>query len=54
MFDDYATIIQQEYPDIIIQGNNYDPPGMNMFLARLIVSIPSVVDYLLRVIYAQY
>lgn len=39
MFDEYANIIQQEYPEIAIQGNNYDPPGINMFLARLIVSI---------------
>lgn len=39
MFDEYASIIYQEYPEIVIEGSNYDPPGMNMFLARLIVSI---------------
>lgn len=43
MFDEYANIIQQEYPEIIVQGNNYDPPGMNMFLARLIVSMASLI-----------
>ncbi|XP_022919188.2 thioredoxin reductase-like selenoprotein T homolog CG3887 [Onthophagus taurus] len=35
-FDEYASIIQQKYPDIIIDGRNYDPPGLNMFLARLL------------------
>lgn len=39
MFDEYVNIIQQEYPEITIQGSNYDPPGINMFLARLVVSI---------------
>lgn len=39
MFDEYASIIQQEFPEILIHGSNYDPPRINMFLARLIVSI---------------
>lgn len=36
-FDEYATIIQQKYPFIIVDGKNYDPPGINMFIARLLV-----------------
>lgn len=36
-FDEYASIIQQKYPFIIVDGRNYDPPGMNMFIARLLV-----------------
>ncbi|GJQ66839.1 hypothetical protein Trydic_g7870 [Trypoxylus dichotomus] len=35
-FDEYASIIQQKYPFIIIDGRNYDPPGINMFVARLL------------------
>lgn len=40
-FDQYVTIIQQKYPFIVIDGQNYDPPGFNMYLARLIVSSTS-------------
>lgn len=36
-FDEYATIVQQKYPFIIVDGKNYDPPGINMFIARLLV-----------------
>lgn len=39
MFDDYVNIINEKYPDIIIDGRNYDPPGVNIYLSRLIVSI---------------
>lgn len=59
MFDEYANIIQQEYPEITIHGSNYDPPGMNMFLARLIVSTKlffyvCTIDYYLCIkIYVQ-
>lgn len=38
VFEDYAGIIQQKYPEISVIGANYDPPGFNMYLSRLIVS----------------
>lgn len=38
MFDQYTTIINQKYPHILVDGANYDPPGLNMFIARAIVS----------------
>lgn len=38
MFEDYAGIIQQKYPEISVVGANYDPPGLNMYLSRIIVS----------------
>lgn len=38
VFDDYAQIIHQKYPEISIQGGNYDPPGYHMFLAKALVS----------------
>lgn len=36
MFDDYVNIIQQKYPDIVVDGGNYEPSGVNLFLSRLI------------------
>ncbi|CAH2237388.1 jg16558 [Pararge aegeria aegeria] len=36
VYDDYAGIIQQKYPEISVIGNNYDPPGFNMYLSRFI------------------
>lgn len=36
MFDEYVNIIQQKYPYMAVDGKNYDPPGVNMFLSRLI------------------
>jgi len=35
-FDEYSTIIQQKYPYMMIDGKNYDPPGLNMMIARMI------------------
>ncbi|RZF40361.1 hypothetical protein LSTR_LSTR008791 [Laodelphax striatellus] len=42
VFDDYTTIIQEKYPEITIQGGNYDPPSHFMLLVR-ILSIARVV-----------
>ncbi|CAH1957122.1 unnamed protein product [Acanthoscelides obtectus] len=36
MFEQYASILNQKYPYILVDGANYDPPGMNMFIARAI------------------
>lgn len=36
VFEDYAGIIQQKYPEISVLGANYDPRGLNMYLSRLI------------------
>ncbi|XP_031342777.1 thioredoxin reductase-like selenoprotein T homolog CG3887 [Photinus pyralis] len=36
MYDEYAQIIQQKYPYMAVEGQNYDPPGLNMLLSRLI------------------
>uniref|UniRef100_A0A0A9WRS7 SelT-like protein n=1 Tax=Lygus hesperus TaxID=30085 RepID=A0A0A9WRS7_LYGHE len=33
-FEDYANIIRQKYPDISVSGENYDPPGFHMLIAR--------------------
>ncbi|XP_053602091.1 thioredoxin reductase-like selenoprotein T homolog CG3887 [Plodia interpunctella] len=36
VFEDYAGIIQQKYPGISVIGANYDPPGLNMYMSRMI------------------
>lgn len=42
-YDEYVNILQQRYPYILIDGGNFDPPGVNMFLARLIGVIKMMV-----------
>lgn len=34
LFDQYTTIINEKYPYMLVSGYNYDPPGINMFLAK--------------------
>lgn len=36
MFDQYVTLVNQKYPYILVDGANYDPPGLYMFLVRII------------------
>ena len=36
VFDEYVNIIVVKYPEISVQGANYDPPGMALQLARLL------------------
>ncbi|KAF5303172.1 hypothetical protein FQA39_LY10085 [Lamprigera yunnana] len=36
MFDEYTNIIRQKYPYMAIDGQNYDPPGVNMIISRFI------------------
>uniref|UniRef100_A0A6M2DWK9 Putative selenoprotein t n=1 Tax=Xenopsylla cheopis TaxID=163159 RepID=A0A6M2DWK9_XENCH len=36
VFEDYIGIIQQKYPEIRIDGFNYDPPGMYLYLAKFL------------------
>lgn len=35
-FEEYATLINQRYPHILVTGANYDPPGLNYLLNKLI------------------
>lgn len=46
VFDDYTTILNQKYPDISIQGGNYDPPGYSMYLAKALVSLFVLMQFL--------
>lgn len=33
-FQDYKSIINEKYPEIVVEGENYSPPGYNAFLAK--------------------
>ena len=37
-YEDYASIIHEKYPEITVEGEHYNPPGYNMFLAKTLVS----------------
>nr|CAD7425513.1 unnamed protein product [Timema monikensis] len=53
-FQEYYTILQQKYPEIIVEGENYNPSGLSMIIAKalgvikmaLIVCIVSGVNIL--------
>ncbi|XP_055710139.1 thioredoxin reductase-like selenoprotein T homolog CG3887 [Phlebotomus papatasi] len=36
-FDDYVSILNDKYPEILVRGANYDPPGFNMHLSRIVL-----------------
>lgn len=42
MFDHYVSILNQKYPYLLVDGANFDPPGLNMFMARALVSIQNI------------
>jgi selT/selW/selH-like putative selenoprotein len=33
-YQDYENIIHEKYPEITVEGEHYNPPGYNMFLAK--------------------
>lgn len=37
-FEEYSSIIAERYPQITIEGANYDPPGLNFILSKLILA----------------
>ncbi|XP_043275564.1 thioredoxin reductase-like selenoprotein T homolog CG3887 [Venturia canescens] len=36
VFQDYVNILQQKYPELQIDGENYNPPGYNMWIAKFL------------------
>ncbi|CAB0027866.1 unnamed protein product [Trichogramma brassicae] len=34
VFEDYVNILRQKYPELQIDGENYNPPGANMMIAK--------------------
>ena len=39
VFNEYQTLLRKKYPEVQIIGDNYNPPGYNMILAKGLVSI---------------
>ena len=37
VYEDYVNILRQKYPELQIDGENYNPPGANMMLAKSLV-----------------
>ncbi|XP_054282510.1 thioredoxin reductase-like selenoprotein T homolog CG3887 [Macrosteles quadrilineatus] len=35
-FDEYSAILHKKYPEISIEGGNYEPPGYSMFVAKFV------------------
>lgn len=42
-FEEYERILNEKYPELLVHGRNFDPPGFNLFLQRAIL----VAKYLL-------
>jgi thioredoxin reductase-like selenoprotein T len=38
-FDDYSNILREKYPEILIEGGNFDPKGFNAYFSKLIVFV---------------
>lgn len=36
-FDEYYNIIHEKYPEIQIKGGNYDPPGLNLYMSKVLL-----------------
>lgn len=36
-FDEYSSILNEKYPEIYIRGDNYDPPGVQLYLSKAIL-----------------
>lgn len=39
VFEEYVGILRQKYPELQIEGENYNPPGYNMLIAKILVRI---------------
>ncbi|XP_030383591.1 thioredoxin reductase-like selenoprotein T homolog CG3887 [Scaptodrosophila lebanonensis] len=42
-FEDYANLVIEKYPYVEIDGANYDPPGMNYILSKLIFALKIII-----------
>ncbi|RLU17880.1 hypothetical protein DMN91_010119 [Ooceraea biroi] len=34
VFEQYASILKEKYPELHVEGQNFNPPGYNMFVAK--------------------
>lgn len=50
-FEEYVTIVNERYPQIAIEGANYEPSGINFLLSKLILAAKMI---FILVIVSQY
>ncbi|KAH8374265.1 selT-like protein [Drosophila serrata] len=42
-FEDYVNILGEKYPQIQVHGGNYDPPGFNYYLSKIIFALKIII-----------
>ncbi|KAH8410127.1 hypothetical protein KR009_006338 [Drosophila setifemur] len=42
-FEDYVNILSEKYPQIQVHGANYDPPGLNYYLSKIIFALKIII-----------
>lgn len=47
VYEEYVSILRQKYPQLQIDGENFNPPGYNMLIAKILVNI--LFSYLLYI-----
>ncbi|XP_034948673.1 thioredoxin reductase-like selenoprotein T homolog CG3887 [Chelonus insularis] len=47
VFDEYVNILKQKYPELKIHGQNYEPSGYNMFIAKFLGFAKIIVIFLI-------
>ncbi|XP_015607759.1 thioredoxin reductase-like selenoprotein T homolog CG3887 [Cephus cinctus] len=47
MFEEYVGILRQKYPELQVVGENFNPPGYNMLLARFLFAAKIIIIVLI-------
>lgn len=42
-FEDYVGLLGEKYPQIQVNGGNYDPPGLNYYLSKMIFALKIII-----------
>ncbi|XP_020283178.1 selT-like protein [Pseudomyrmex gracilis] len=42
-FEQYVNILKEKYPELQVEGENFDPPGYNMYIAKVLGTLKIVV-----------
>ncbi|EDV57812.1 thioredoxin reductase-like selenoprotein T homolog CG3887 [Drosophila erecta] len=42
-FEDYVRLLDEKYPQIQVHGGNYDPPGLNYYLSKMIFALKIII-----------
>lgn len=47
VFEQYVSILRQKYPELQIEGENFNPPGYNMLIAKVLGTLKILVIVLI-------